>query len=82
MILLLQAGQGDCHMFLMVAGRKPEMNWWYMFGFESEEEFESDKEEESDPEWSDEDLVWEEENLFWFLEEEEEVKEEDNFGEE
>ena len=39
MILLLQAGQGDFHVFLMVAGREPETNWWYTFGFESEKEF-------------------------------------------
>ena len=75
-ILSLQAGQGDFHVFLMVAGREPETNWWYTFGFESEEEFESDEEEESDPEWSEEELVSEEENLFWFLEEEEEIEEE------
>ena len=78
MILLLQVGQGDCHGFLMVAGREPENNWWYTFGFELEKEFESDVEEESDPEWSEEELVSEEENLFWFLEEEEEIEEEEN----
>ena len=39
MILMLQAGQGDCHGFLMVAGREPENNWWYKFGFAWEEEF-------------------------------------------
>ena len=76
MILLLQAGQGDCHVFLIVAGREPEANWQYTFGFESEEEFESDEEEESDLKWSGEDLVLEEGNLFRFLEEEEEIQEE------
>ena len=41
----------------MVAEREPEVNWWFTFGFESEEEFKSDEEDESDPEWSEEELV-------------------------
>ena len=64
----------------MVAGKELETNWWFAFGFELKEE--SKEEEGTDSEWREKELVSEEENLFWFLEKEEEIEEEEYSGEE